>query len=452
MSNCKVQYPLGKNKISLKLFLAVLGLLVSTASIACPSLRNFYDLLENDPTALIESLDEILEQCYGNSEYFALEGAAYLSLGDLLRALENLERALLLDPSNGSAAVDFAEVLYRQGQVISALEINSQLLLREDLPDDLREAISRRQRHWQGDTSQHSFSLGTSVGYDNNLNSAPIAERLALTLSGNPVLLDVSSDFRAAGAAYARVTGGATILSVGQDVNSRLTGSITGRFSEESDYDLIQGSARYRLSDASDVSRWNTTFGLDHLIWGGNTVFSSATIRASFLFQDLGACRIYSRLALQYQKYKAQDLLSGYEYFLGPGSECELFIAGEPNRIGFELGALRNSAEYSSRLGGDREGWQGNLFWQRNLGVGQLIGQYQFTEFNDEEGYSLLFKNGISRQEHLHSVYFSYVRPLKSFGRTAQIVGTAAYHNQDSSIALFRTRGASVEFGVTWGF
>ena len=146
MSNCKVQYPLGKNKISLKLFLAVLGLLVSTASIACPSLRNFYDLLEKDPTALIESLDEILEQCYGNSEYFALEGAAYLSLGDLLRALENLERALLLDPSNGSAAVDFAEVLYRQGQVISALEINSQLLLREDLPDDLREAISRRHK------------------------------------------------------------------------------------------------------------------------------------------------------------------------------------------------------------------------------------------------------------------------------------------------------------------
>ena len=138
------------------------------------------------------------------------------------------------------------------------------------------------------DTRQQSFSFGTSVGYDNNLNSVPIAERLALTLSGNPVLLDVSSEFRAAGAAYARVTGGTTILSVGQDVNSRLTGSITGRFSEESDYDLIQGSARYRPSDASDVSRWNTTFGLDHLVWGGNTVFSSATIRASFLLRTSG--------------------------------------------------------------------------------------------------------------------------------------------------------------------
>ena len=452
VSNSKVQFHLGKNKNGSKLLLALVGLLASTISFACPSLRNFYDLLENEPAALIESLDQILGQCYGNSEYFALAGAAYLSLGDLLRALENLERALLLDPSNGSAAVDFAEVLYRQGQVISAIEINSQLLLREDLPDDLREAIVRRQRRWQSDTRQQSFTFGPSIGYDNNLNSAPIAERLALTLSGNPVLLDVSSDFRAAGAAYARFTGGGTLLSVGQEVNRRLTASITGRFSEESNYDLIQGSARYRLSDASDVPRWNTTFGLDHLIWGGNTVFSSATIRASLLLKDLGKCRIYSRLALQYQKYEAQDLLSGYEYFLGPGSECDIVIAGTPNRIGLELGALRNSAQYSRRLGGDRRGWQGNLFWQRNLGAGQLVGQYQFTEFNDEEGYSLLFKNGISRQEHLHSVYFSYARPLKSFGRTAQIVGTAAYHNQDSSIALFRTRGASLEFGVAWGF
>ena len=432
--------------------LALAGFLASTMSFACPNLQRFYDRLESEPASLVVALEVVLDQCYTNSEYFALNGAAYLNMGDLLRALESLERALLLDPNNGSAAVDFAEVLFRQGQVINAIEVNSQLLLRGDLPDNLREAISARQRRWQSARNQRSLSFATAVGYDNNLNSAPIADQLALTLSGNPVLFDVSSDFQADGAAYARLTGAGAMVKVGQNVNSRLTASITGRFSRDSAYDLIQGSARYRLSDSSDSPGWNATFGLDHLVWGGNTVFSSATIRAGYLLKDFGACRVSPRIAMQYQKYASQELLSGYEYFLGPGGECDVDIGGVLNRFGLEFGVLRNQAEYGGRLGGDRKGWQSNLFWQRTLSSGQLIGQYQFTKFNDELGYSLLFENGLRRKERLHSLYFSYARPLKIFNGKSQFIGTAAYHNQDSSIDLFRTRGASLEVGVVWGF
>ena len=443
---------LGKMEKDSKFLVTLLGLLASTISFACPSLEDFYDKIESEPDALIAELDGMLEQCYTDSEYFALAGAAYLRLGDLLRALENLERALLLDPANGSAAIDFAEVLFRQGQVISAIEINSQLLSRSDLSGDLREAISARQSSWRSAATQKSFTLGTSLGYDNNLNSAPIADRIALTLSGNPVLLDVSSEFRAAGAPYARFTGGGLFLTAGQAVNSRLSGTITGRFSKESDYDLIQGSARYRLSEASDTPVWSTTLGLDHLQWGGKAVFSSATLRAGYLLKDFGACRVYPRIALQYQKYDAQELLSGYEYSLGVGSECDVEFGGTANRIGLEFGALRNRAEYSRRPGGDREGWQGSFFWQRAAGSGQIVAQYQHTRFNEEEGYSLLFKSGARRRENLHSVFLSYALPIRSFGRSAQLVSTAAYHNQSSSIALFRTRGASAEFGVVWGF
>ena len=64
---------------------------------------------------------------------------------------------------------------------------------------------------------------------------------------------------------------------------------------------------------------------------------------------------------MQYQKYEAQELLSGFEYFLGAGSQCDLVIDDAPNRFGLELGALRNRAEYSQQLGGDRRGWQGNF-------------------------------------------------------------------------------------------
>ena len=79
---------------------------------------------------------------------------------------------------------------------------------------------------------------------------------------------------------------------------------------------------------------------------------------------------------------------------LGPGSECDVVVGGALNRLGFEFGALRNQAKYSERLGGDREGWQSNLFWQRSLGIGQLVGQYQFTNFNDKEVTAFYLKMG----------------------------------------------------------
>ncbi|MDG2141192.1 MAG: tetratricopeptide repeat protein [Gammaproteobacteria bacterium] len=439
-------------RTSFKLLLVLIGSVASSLSIACRDLAEFYDVIDADPGAVIQGLSTTLEDCYNNSEYFAILGSAYLRQGDLLRALESLERALLLDPQNGAAAVDFAEVLYRQGQSLNAIEINSQLLSREDLPQGLREAIGLRQRLWQRSVKQKSFSLGASSGYDNNLNSAPIADQLALTLSGNPVVLDVSSEFLAAGASYARLTASGGLSTQGQSINSHLTGNFTGRFSENSDYELLQASARYRFSEANDEPRWNATFGADHLNWGGHAVFSSTTLRAAHLLGGYGSCRAHSRFALQYQLYHAQELLSGYEYSLGASGECGLMLGGVMNRIGIETSALRNDAKYSERLGADRRGWQANFFWQRPIGAGQIFAQYQHTKFRDEDGYSSLFKNGAKRNESLHSVYFRYTLPLKSLGTSAQFVGTMAYHNQNSSITLFRTRGTSAEIGVFWGF
>ena len=447
-----MRFQLGIKITRLRLLLALAGLLASSVTSACRDLSEYYETVENDPGSAIEDLSAILDVCYDNSEYFALLGSAYLRQGDSLRALESLERALLLDPLNGSAAVDFAEVLYSQGQLLNAVEINSQLLAREDLPSGLREAILMRQRLWRRSTNQASFSLGISAGYDNNLNSAPIADQLALTLSGNPVILDIGSEFKAAGASYTRVTASGSKSSIGQSINTRLIGSMTGRFSENSNYELLQAAARYRLSEAGDSPRWNAVLGADHLDWGGRAVFTSATVRAGYLLAGAGACRTHARLALQYQLYHAQELLSGYEYSLGASGECDFVLGGAMNRIGVEASALRNDAKYSSRLGGDRKGWQTSLFWQRRIGGGQIFAQYQHTKFRDEDGYSPLFRNGAKRDESLNSVYLSFASPLKSLGAGAQFVGTIAYHNQNSTITLFRTRGTSAEIGILWGF
>ena len=131
-----------------------------TSVAICPDLSVYYGLLEQDPLMVDRQLSGSLDDCYENSEYFALLGAAQVDIGDLFRALENLERSLLLEPQNGSAAFDYAEVLFRQGQVISALEINDQLSERDDLPVGMDELIAARSRHWRAYTVNYAGGIG----------------------------------------------------------------------------------------------------------------------------------------------------------------------------------------------------------------------------------------------------------------------------------------------------
>ena len=222
---------LSKRKIP-NLLIALIFTLPVSAMSTCPDLSNLYQILESDPQLVQETLSESLENCYENSEYLRFRGPSSLVSATSSRRLR-LERALLLDPENGSAAVDYAEILFRQGQVLAALEMNSQLLVREDLPEGLTELMKERQRIWQSYRSDTNIGFGLYYGHDNNLNSAPLGEQLTLTLSGQPVSLDVSPEFRATPGSYASLLAGVTRSTQGFKVNSRISGLIRGEIQRE---------------------------------------------------------------------------------------------------------------------------------------------------------------------------------------------------------------------------
>jgi tetratricopeptide (TPR) repeat protein len=448
----KVQLPLVSKKTIPKLLTVAACLLPSLPSFACQDFSDFYRAIDDEFQLVESQLLPLLEECSENSEYFSLLGTVQLRSGDFFAALENLERALLLNPDNGSALVDYAEVLFQQGQLLSAVEINAQLLSREDLPADLSQAIADRQRRWRGLMSETSSILGVSVGYDNNLNSAPMGRQLALTLSGQSVVLDVSPEFLAAGGTYANVAAGIARNSAGRDISSRMSGQIRGRFGENSSYEVLQASSQFAFAQSGDTPRWNATLGFDHLNYGGNDIFSSSTLRASYLARQGKACGIYPRLAIQYQLFHIQESLSGIESSLGVGVDCQLPIGKTVNRLAIEVSALTNRALQSSRLGQDRNGWQVNLAWRRQVGPGQASAQYSFTDLNDDEGFSPIFDDGARRHESLSSIYLQYSIPTRRLGAAAQIVASVSYYNQDSTVGLFRTQGANVEIGINWGF
>ena len=158
-------------------------LVVPVSVNACPDLGSYYPDTDEEWGLVEQALAPLLSECSDNSEYFALLGTAQLRGSDLAGALESLELALLLDPGNGAALVDYAEVLFQQGQVLAALEINQQLLSRDDLPAGLEDSLRDRQRRWRRFTNQTTVEASVLGGYDDNLNSAPMAREFALTLS-----------------------------------------------------------------------------------------------------------------------------------------------------------------------------------------------------------------------------------------------------------------------------
>jgi len=437
------------------LALAVLFLLAfnySEASV-CPDLSGYYEREDEDIYSIIEAeLSALSDRCSDSAEFFALLGAMQLQIGDLLQATESLELALLLDPQNGSALFDYAELLNQQGQTLNAIELGEQLLSREDLPRALEELILERLGTWRRSTTDTQLGMGISLGYDSNLNSAPSNDSLALTLSGRSVVLDVAPEYQATSGGYSRLQANGLRRTSTANIVSAMYGGISGKFSDLSQNQLLQASTRFSFADAGDLSRWNIELGLDYLNYGGNSIYGSPTLRGSYMVGRVGGCGFSPTAALQYQHFYTPRLLSGFEGSLGMATVCEIPGSSGNERFGIEAGVIHNRARYEDRLGQDRDGWRINMVWQKNLGRGTASFQYTHSELDDEAGYSPLFDNGVRRTESVDSLNLRYVYPLDSFIGNANLVAWVSYYDQRSSVALFRTRGTVAEITLNWAF
>ena len=280
-----------------------------------------------------------------------------------------------------------------------------------------------------------------------------MARELALTLSGESVLLQVSPEFQPASGAYLNLALGGTNSVVRRKPPRVFPGKFAGGFSENSEHDLVQASTRFVLAQRADETRWNVELGFDHLVYGTNSLFSSADLRASYLLAAGEVCRVYPRVAVQYQVYHGQSWLSGLESKLGLGLECDVSGQDSMNRLGVEASGLHNKELKSGRLGGDRQGWQINVGLAKTAGHGALpCFNIPILEWKTRKATALYFAEGVVRDEHRDSVYLQYRRPAPILGSKAQIVANIYYHSHRNTIDLFQTRGTSAEIGISWAF
>lgn len=428
---------------------------VPAAASACADLSIFYPGNEPDWESLQQQLAGLMPECLESSEFFALYGAAQLNNGQLAGALESLERALLIDPEKGDAQIDYARALFEDGQLFTALEMNELLLQREDLEDlpvGMESVLRSRQRNWQALTRQTSFQADLLAGYDNNLNGAPDPGQITLTLSGEPILLNLNEEFRPISGPYLNMRLGARHRQLRPEYQHNFSAEVRGRSSEDSQSDLVQLASRYSFIKPDRKHAWQADLGINHLFFGGNPLFTGTETGGRYQPASNWFCKPHYSLALQHQLFHQESRLNAFESKAGAGVSCPVAGTDGSQSLSAELSLLNNKALRSGRLGGDRQGWQLNIDWQLALSRGVLRAQLNHTQLDDRQGYSPLLANGAERRLDRSYALLQYREPLPLLGTNSSLLINIYHQRQQSNIELFRSNDTTAEIGISWAF
>jgi hypothetical protein len=419
--------------------------------------------------------------CLKSAPFHAWRGATLLALGKPDEAVEALERALLQDPDLPGAQLDLALALAAQGDSASAVAFLRSLRQRADLPIAIGTAIDRQlggllvpdllQRglaltaDWQ---SRWQFSaLG---GADSNLNNAPAASEITLTLpQGNVTLPLAPSSQPRQGAAVLGVAQWQGLKARGESLWV-LQAELRARQTSQADTSYQQGDlAASWLQAPAAPTQWVGRLATGYLRYGGAGLLQATRTSVQYQWDALGAtaatwwpdklarCRPAASLELEHRRYPSSRELDGvYE-----GGALGLLCRGsgqdqnsQPN------GGSPSPSFYSvqARLGDDRPihedrpggtyrraelkaQWEGPL-----LAVGRLGLQWTTTRQIDRQPFSILLGN-LPRHTSRHLLQLEASWPI---GPGLSLVGSAEAALQASNLAAFESRQRSVYLGLRW--
>ena len=431
--------------------LAFAGLLPISSSAACPDLSTFYQS-EGVDSAVLQQISRLLPVCLESSEFFAVYGAGQLNSSDLAGALESLERALLLNPENGAAAIDYAQALFEVGQLFTALEMNQQLIERQDLPEGVGDALKSRQEQWQAFTRQSSIQAEVLAGYDNNLNGAPDSGQITLTLSGEPIQLGLDPDLRPQSGGYLSTRAAYRQRRLAPQSQQNWGVEIRSRNSDYPQSDLLQLAASYQFLKPSRANSWQAAAGVNHLQYGGSSLYTGLDTSVRYQPGSERSCNAYSQLAVQHQDFHRESRLDGVETKASLGVSCPPFGYARRQQLSVDLSRINNLAVNGGRLGGDRAGWQSNLSWQYRLKTASLRAQLSHTIIEDRRGYSPLLEGGAERSLRRSYLVLQYRRPARYLGKGANLMINLYHQRQRSNLELFRSNDTSAALGFGWLF
>ncbi|MBB1488210.1 tetratricopeptide repeat protein [Oceanospirillum sediminis] len=389
-------------------------------------------------------LSKQMPLCLDSAEFFALYGASLLNTRQLDQALEMLERALLLDPENGGALVDYSQALYLNGQLMAALQLNMQLLMRSDLPDTLRPYLEQRQSYWEQQAVSWRHNLMLKSGYDSNLSGMADLEYLTLTIDGVAQALPLHESSKPVEGHFGQIIWQAQRSETGTGNTQHLRFYINSKFSDYSFTDVTELRSSYQVSHELLSGSVSGSIGVNHIFYGGHSLSSGVELDIRYQWRHEN-CRPYAGMKAEQKFFPGQKEVNDTSIELTAGTNCRI----GHSRLSAELDYMNSQSAYSRRPGGDRAGISALFGIQYPFGKGVLHGQVSLSDLNDAESYSPLLSDGEARRIFRSGIVIQYLYPVAD---NITLMASVSRQRQKSNLELFHTRGTRTDLGLAFSF
>lgn len=367
-------------------------------------------------------------------------GAAQLNSGQLEGAIASLERALLLDANNGAALIDYASALYYSGELFAAIDLNEQLLARDDLPSNLKPMLEKRAALWQSKTYKEQREVGISVGYDSNINNATFIDSLTLNSTTGDIVLPINENEREDSAKYTNLSASYRQLSLDAFRQKRFSINATTRLSEHTDSNYLQITSNYQDRHLLEEGFWFWEAAASYVYYDNQSLSAAASIAVKKQWQFQQDCQPYVLTDVEYLKGLKQNEFDSISFYNGAGFNCQI----TDNHVEFQLGFVADQALNNNRAGKDRGIIRFDLQWQRPMFKGRLNTYFRHTRALDEEGYNPLLENNARRRVNRSDLFVEYSQPLSK-----ETLVNLSFNKQlqQSNIPLFKQKGSKISLG-----
>lgn len=448
------------------------------ASQACPvsqqghSPEQLAQLLAQ-PQITAQWLDSLQAACLVNAAYYRLLGLAQSKLGRTSQAIDATERALLHEPNHPETLLNYALLLAQAGDTVASQDLFRQVFARPDVPPQVaalyqtllqnippvpqvqpaQPPLNSPNAHG-GQT--HRWQFSQSVGHSTNLNSAPSATQLTLTLPQGSVTLPVAPSGQAVAGAQAHTQIAWSRSSQNGPQAWMGSASLTQRQS-------ALGAARSTQADLAALWLQNTTLpaqylalaSLQHTTTGTEARNQTRKLAAGREWsQTLPGCKTTVLAEVSRTRYLPGAIESGRYLGASLGHTCA-------HGLGLQWRSGQDTPQDPQRAGGvqTKNEWfvQSSTQW---AGAQQTI-NYNLARQRDASGYSPLLAQGQARSIIRQTLRLEWAQPLPSAtpAAGASVGGGARGYwfvafetsTQRSNLALFASQSKAIHLGIKWG-
>lgn len=425
---------------------------------------------------LLAQLDAVAPTCLQSGPFHAWRGAVLWALNQPSSAAESLERALLLDPEQPGAQLDYAQVLMALGDKASARDLLAQIANRMDVPAALQPLLARELAAFD---SMQAWStrwiLTSALGFDSNLNNAPAASELTLTFGQDNVTLPLAKESRPqSGPSFLGIVQWQGLKPQGRQLWV-LQAEIRARPTAQNATSYQQADVSASWLEAPEASsQWIVRAGLGRIDFGGQPLLQSARVGVTRQWQSAVpveastlsgmACRPSTGVEYEPKRYPGTPNLNANYVGWMAALNCAIRVPGVrqdtpmgkgpsvfPEQAGVQLRVGHDQAVHENRPGGNQRRVELRTTWESRLGPYKANADYSYTRQSDSLGYSPLLENNAVRSIRRHSVRLELSESLARYGLTGTDWFASFEINQQlSNLQAFVNRQKVVYVGIRW--